>query len=80
MRAASMAAAFSFYRVHRPADAEEFYKQTLAAEETKLGASHPLVALTFQDLGALQAEEERYSEAESSYRRVRESTPKPCRF
>jgi CHAT domain-containing protein/tetratricopeptide (TPR) repeat protein len=58
-----------FYYQSRYADAEPFYKRSLAIREKSLGPVHPDVATSLSNLAALYAKQSRYADAEPFYKR-----------
>ena len=57
------------YQQARYADAEPLFKRSLAITEKALGAVHPQVATTLNNLAALYEEQGRYRDAELLYKR-----------
>ena len=51
-------------------EAEQLYRRTLVLKENLLGADHPDVAVTVNNLAVLYKNQGRYAEAERLYRRA----------
>src|SRR5262249_28197310 len=66
----------------RAADAEPYYRRSLAIEEKARGPEHPNVAALYDNLATVCHAQRKYDEAEQSYKRAlatREKAPKERR-
>jgi tetratricopeptide (TPR) repeat protein len=58
------------WREGKYSEAEGLYKRALAIRETALGANHPDVAQTLNNLALVYADQSKHGEAEALYKRA----------